>query len=518
MYTAENPSDLPTRGMRAEDLQKARLWMCGPEFLEKHPVDWPDLPHIRKTEEAAAEERTMEDICKGIILVHKGDYGWEVLEQIRKKTNNIRRQVGILRVVFTFLARYLRNDRFGRTGGEAEDTYVRFDQEVHFPELLKELRSNRFVKTHAELQPYLDDSGLIRIRPGLHPRAAFDWETKRPKLLHVGMPIAKAIMRDIHYRVLGHQNGVEGLLSEARKRFWIVGARKTAKNMIRDCMRCAKKKWTELQVELPPLHPSRMVTLRAFTEVGLDHAGPFRLRQGRSTVEAHVLVIACCTTRAVSLEMSISTGAAHVLAALQRHIGVFGSPRYINSDQGSGFVRAKRLIAESQETWRKEGWDMHEPLEWCLNPPYSPTWTGHVESLVKLTKKALEKLHLGPVLQALTADEFYTQLKRAQGYINTRPLLRPESNMPLLTPGDFIGNGSLQLVNITWRPEFGGNLGYRYKQLEEIRAELWKLFRESYIAMLRKQNTHPLGSWTQPEVGTWFWPQMCQIGLGMGGR
>ena len=123
-------------------------------------------------------------------------------------------------------------------------------------------------------------------------------------------------------------------------------------------MRCARKKWTELQVELPPLHPSRSVILRAFTEVGIDHAGPFRLRQGRSTVEAHMLVIACCTTRAVSLEMSMSTGAGHVLAALQRHIGVFGSPQRINSDQGSGFVKARRLIAESHDTWRKEGWDM----------------------------------------------------------------------------------------------------------------------------------------------------------------
>ena len=199
--------------------------------------------------------------------------------------------------------------------------------------------------------------------------------------------------------------------------------------------------------------------------------------------------------------MSMSTGAAYVLSALQRHIGVFGSPRYINSDQGTGFVRARRLIAESQEAWRREGWNMCESLEWRLNPPYSPTWTGHVESLVKITKKALQHLHQGPVIQALTPDEFYTQLKRAQGYINTRPLLRPESRMPLLTPGDFIGNGSAQLVNITWRPEFGGNLGYRYRQLEEIRTELWKLVRESYIVMLKKQNTHPLGSWTQPEVG-----------------
>ena len=294
--TKENPSDLPTRGMRAEDLEKARIWRCGPEFLKRNPADWPEQPHIRKTEEAAAEERTVEDICKGITMVNREGSGWKVLEKIRKRKNDLRRQVGILKVVFSFLARYLRNSNWERTMGEVEDVYVRFDQEVQFPELLSELKSNKFVKTHADLQPLLDDKGLIRVGSGLHPRVAFDWQTKRPKLLRADMPIAQAILRDIHYRILCHQNGEEGLLSEARKQFWIIGARKMAKNLIKDCMRCAKKKWTELQVEMPPLHPSRMATLRAFTEVGIDHAGPFRLRQGRSTVEAHVLVVACCTT------------------------------------------------------------------------------------------------------------------------------------------------------------------------------------------------------------------------------
>ena len=203
-------------------------------------------------------------------------------------------------------------------------------------------------------KPFLDEMGLMRVGSGLHTKAAFNWDTKRPILMHANMPITQAIMKDAHHKVLGHQNGIEGLLAEVRKRFWVIGARKAAKKIIKECMRCAKKKWTELQVELPPFHPSRSVTLRAFMEVGVDHAGPFRLRQGRSTVEAHVLVIACCTTRNVSLEMSMSTGAGHVLAALQRHIGVFGNPRYINSDQGSGFVNAKRLIAESHEAWRKK--------------------------------------------------------------------------------------------------------------------------------------------------------------------
>ena len=117
VYTAENPSDLPTRGLRAEDLQKADLWMCGPEFLKKDTGEWPEKPNIRKTEEAAAEERTLEEICKGIIMNQEGKTEWKVLEHIRTRKNHLRRQVGILKSVFDFLKKCLRNDRFEKTQG-----------------------------------------------------------------------------------------------------------------------------------------------------------------------------------------------------------------------------------------------------------------------------------------------------------------------------------------------------------------------------------------------------------------
>ena len=97
---------------------------------------------------------------------------------------------------------------------------------------------------------------------------------------------------------------------------------------------------------LPEFHATRMGNrdLVAFTEIGIDHAGPFQLRQGRSTVQGYILVIACCATRAVNLEMSLSTGAEHVLAALQRHIGVFGAPTYINSDMARGIREGQKVV------------------------------------------------------------------------------------------------------------------------------------------------------------------------------
>ena len=64
--TDQNPSDLPTRGMTAAELASSRLWWRGPEFLTDDLLNWPKRPEIMQTADAAAETRTMEEICRQI--------------------------------------------------------------------------------------------------------------------------------------------------------------------------------------------------------------------------------------------------------------------------------------------------------------------------------------------------------------------------------------------------------------------------------------------------------------------
>ena len=196
-------------------------------------------------------------------------------------------------------------------------------------------------------------------------------------------------------------------MNQTRKRFYILGQRKLVTEVVQRCFRCAKKWWKLLQLPLPPFHPRRMGNLRplrAFAEIGIYHMGPFQLRQGRGSIEGYVLVIACCATRAVNLEMSLSTGADHVVAALQRHMGVYGSPTYINSDGAPGFVKVRRVVQERSTLLNREGWVNLEGPKWEINIPYSPTWSSHVEAMVKITKNALQNLHTGPVITRLTPD------------------------------------------------------------------------------------------------------------------
>ena len=206
-------------------------------------------------------------------------------------------------------------------------------------------------------------------------------------------------------------------------------------------------------------------------------------------MEGYILVIACCATRAINLEMSLSTGGDHVMSALQRHIGVFGPPEYINSDQGVGYVKARRVMKEKAHQFTTEGWDHVGEPNWQINVPYSSTWSAHVESMVKITKEALKRLHTGPQITRLTPDEFYTQLKRVQGYINMRPLIQPSQGQIPLTPADFIGTGNSWLTSFIFTPEDRGASGHRLAQMEEIRRSIWRRFREEYLMTLRRQGT-----------------------------
>ena len=134
------------------------------------------------------------------------------------------------------------------------------------------------------------------------------------------MEFIKEYVRYAHTHELKHMGSVSTVMGQVHQRFHVVGLKNLATETIRNCFPCAKKGWEPLTLPAPLFHATRLgnqVVPRAFTEIGIDHMGPFQLRQGRSTVEGYVLVIACCATRAINLEMSLSTGATHVLAALQ---------------------------------------------------------------------------------------------------------------------------------------------------------------------------------------------------------
>ena len=99
-----------------------------------------------------------------------------------------------------------------------------------------------------------------------------------------------------------------------------------------------------------------------------------------------ILVISCVMTRAISLEIMESSSSRDTIMGLQSHSAVFSTPLNININNSLGFVVAAKEL-DNRGRWLL-GISQNEKLglKWHFNLPYSPTWSGHVKIMVKLTK------------------------------------------------------------------------------------------------------------------------------------
>ena len=75
----------------------------------------------------------------------------------------------------------------------------------------------------------------------------------------------------------------ERTLSESRAKYWIVGGRKLAKEIIHDCVLCRKTRQQPQSTLMGSLPPERLeVQSPPFTGTGVDLFGPFLLKYGRN--------------------------------------------------------------------------------------------------------------------------------------------------------------------------------------------------------------------------------------------
>ena len=66
-------------------------------------------------------------------------------------------------------------------------------------------------------------------------------------------------------------------LFTSRHYCWIVSGRKLAKTVVKFCVRCRYKRLKLEMQKMSPLPPELCVPCPAFTNIGLDLAGPFKV-------------------------------------------------------------------------------------------------------------------------------------------------------------------------------------------------------------------------------------------------
>ena len=208
--TGENPADLPTRGTRSEVLQTMKIWWEGPDFLTTDPTTWEEQPELYETEEAAAEKRTLEALCKNVVMaarsrmVHKHTAEEWVRLRI-KEANAFEKGCRIVNLVFAALTRMTRE---GKKYEDAGLLVWRSEQRKVFGQLYWQLETGKAIdKQFCDLQPFLDNQRLLRINSRLTPFLEAPREGAQPLLLHHRMEMAQLLAWELHAVDLKHCGG-----------------------------------------------------------------------------------------------------------------------------------------------------------------------------------------------------------------------------------------------------------------------------------------------------------------------
>ena len=338
----------------------------------------------------------------------------------------------------------------------------------------------------AVLVPFLDGNGLLRSNSRLVNIAYLPWNTTHPIILSKDHRVTELIIKQCH-EDNKHVAGTNHLLSILSSEYWIVCAREAIRKWENKCNYCKKIKSTKRHQIMAPLPDMRTtMSLRAFSNIGCDFAGPFETVQGRgrARMKRYLCLFTCCEVRAVHLEMCNSLDTNSFINALWRFSARRGFPEQIVTDNGRNFVGAEKELREIIKNIDFE--KVKEKLAdqvttWHFNPPYEPHSGGIFEIMIKASKRAMKAQFTSA---DVTDEELNTIIIIAEGLINSRPITYQSANpmdLTPLTPNHFLIGRAGDGVRI---PTTDGTTMRRWRHIQEIINVFWQRWMREWIPSL----------------------------------
>ena len=204
---------------------------------------------------------------------------------------------------------------------------------------------------------------------------------------HVSSPIIYSLM--IHLHTSLQHCGVERLLGNTWKVFYVEGARSLAKRIRKDCIACKIKLRKTYKTICADQNRLTYTIAPAFYACQIDIISKFKAHDinVRTRCDCYVLIIVCCLTQAVSLHVLERYDTESVISALTRHSSRFGWPRYLLPDEGSQLLKLKDLKFSLRDLQQRLWVQQQVILDPCS--PKSHWEHGRVESRIAAVRESL---------------------------------------------------------------------------------------------------------------------------------
>lgn len=499
-----NPADILSRGSSPEQLKNSSLWWFGPKWLVEHEALWTktiielpcEIPERRRTNVNIAT------IAEPLIIY----------ERFSSYTKLIRSVAYALRFLNRCKGR--KNEHKWLTSSElaaATNIIIKDVQRTAFAAELNDLKQLGCVSSKStvlSLNPFLDNSGIIRVGGRLH-NSQLPTHTKHPILLSASHYFTSLVITHYHSKLL--HSGIEGTLAGIRTQYWPLAARSKVRHLLRKCVICFKSRPKVSQTIMGNLPKSRMQPVKPFTNCGVDYFGPLLIKEKRRNapaVKAYGAVFICFSTRAVHLELVSSLSTEAFLAALTRMISRRGKISNIYSDNGTNFVGANKELRMLTKLFRDElhqqklsEYFSSEGISWHFMPPYSPHFGGMWEAAVKSAKTHIKKVAGNSVL---TFEEMYTLLTKIECVLNSRPLTQISSDsndLSFLTPGHFLVGDALTAIPNPSLLNIPSNKLSRWQLVHQLLQHFWTRWKNEYLHNLQQRTKWKLNKGTALQSG-----------------
>ena len=466
--SAENLADLGTRRAKVQEIGPNTQWQRGKDWMnlpiEQMPLKSPQEVTLSSEEKRLANKEVKAADIQGIVLT-------SLVSQVSDRYSFSKyvvdpclltwpKSVRVLALVFKFISAMknkVRSNKLISTQPNWSDPQkpilILSHEEVNKAEIYFFKKGTREVKQFARKKDYIECSkekqgvlyftGRILDDTSIEAMENVMFDLKptsfcRP-ILDRYSPVSYAIMMFCHTSVAHHRNAV-ATLRISREIAYIIQGRNLAIEIRDNCVFCKRFRGKLLEVELAPLHHTRLTIAPAFWNCQIDLFGPYLAtceHNHRSSVKVWGCIFKCPATCAVAVHAMQAYSAAAFYAAFSRFACRYGYPQRIYIDAGSQLVKACNdgelnyldLVAPLESKHQVK-------IEYQVCPVGSHNYSGQAERTIKEIKKLYQVCFQGLKLDLLMYETAFGYIANE---LNNWPMFLGQQyenldHLDLLTP------------------------------------------------------------------------------------